>query len=168
MIFFYCNTHYITNERLSFFVWGKFLVDFEINNNSFDFRKSNVYFYCLTVLYFEQINLKGLDGIQGPVYVGTGCCFNRQALYGYHPVLTESDLEPNIIIKSCCGSRKKSKKHDKQNNDKKMEMKRTESTTPLFNLDDINEGYEGLTFIFNGFVLWVSLMLIVFFFFFCF
>ncbi|PQM41725.1 Cellulose synthase [Prunus yedoensis var. nudiflora] len=31
------------------------------------------------------VNMKGLDGIQGPVYVGTGCCFNRQALYGYGP-----------------------------------------------------------------------------------
>lgn len=29
--------------------------------------------------------MKGLDGIQGPVYVGTGCVFNRQALYGYGP-----------------------------------------------------------------------------------
>ncbi|CAA6659139.1 unnamed protein product [Spirodela intermedia] len=31
------------------------------------------------------INLRGLDGIQGPVYVGTGCVFNRTALYGYEP-----------------------------------------------------------------------------------
>ncbi|KAL0903191.1 hypothetical protein M5K25_027549 [Dendrobium thyrsiflorum] len=29
--------------------------------------------------------MKGLDGIQGPVYVGTGCVFRRQALYGYSP-----------------------------------------------------------------------------------
>ncbi|GLJ38324.1 hypothetical protein SUGI_0780480 [Cryptomeria japonica] len=34
---------------------------------------------------FFDINMKGLDGIQGPVYVGTGCVFNRQALYGYGP-----------------------------------------------------------------------------------
>lgn len=29
--------------------------------------------------------MKSLDGIQGPVYVGTGCVFNRRALYGYDP-----------------------------------------------------------------------------------
>lgn len=26
--------------------------------------------------------MKGLDGLQGPIYVGTGCVFRRQALYG--------------------------------------------------------------------------------------
>lgn len=93
-----------------------------------------------------QINLKGLDGIQGPVYVGTGCCFNRQALYGYDPVLTEEDLEPNIIVKSCCGSRKK-KGSKKSYIDKKRAIKRTESTIPIFNMEDIEEGVEGALFL---------------------
>lgn len=87
--------------------------------------------------------MKGLDGIQGPVYVGTGCCFNRQALYGYDPVLTEEDLEPNIIVKSCCGSRKKGKNGNKKYIDKKRAVKRTESTIPIFNMEDIEEGVEG-------------------------
>ncbi|PRQ26692.1 putative cellulose synthase (UDP-forming) [Rosa chinensis] len=87
----------------------------------------------------SQINLKGLDGIQGPVYVGTGCCFNRQALYGYDPVLTEEDLEPNIILKSCCGSRKKGKTSNQKYIDKKRAVKRTESTIPIFNMEDIDE-----------------------------
>ncbi|XVE98592.1 hypothetical protein REPUB_Repub03eG0119400 [Reevesia pubescens] len=90
-----------------------------------------------------QINLKGLDVIQGPVYVGTGCCFNRQALYGYDPVLTEADLEPNIIVKSCCGSRKKGKNGNKKYIDKKRAAERTESTLPIFNMEDIEEGVEG-------------------------
>lgn len=34
---------------------------------------------------FFDINMKGLDGQQGPVYVGTGCIFRRRALYGYYP-----------------------------------------------------------------------------------
>uniref|UniRef100_A0A803P028 Cellulose synthase n=1 Tax=Cannabis sativa TaxID=3483 RepID=A0A803P028_CANSA len=38
--------------------------------------------YANRNIVFFDINLKGLDGIQGPVYVGTGCCFNRKALYG--------------------------------------------------------------------------------------
>ncbi|KAE8726263.1 putative cellulose synthase A catalytic subunit 1 [Hibiscus syriacus] len=91
------------------------------------------------------INLKGLGGIQGPVYVGTGCCFNRLALYEYDPVLTEADLEPNIIIKSCCGSRKKGKNGNKKYIDKKRAAKRTESTIPIFNMEDIEEGVEEST-----------------------
>lgn len=98
--------------------------------------------------------MKGLDGIQGPVYVGTGCCFNRQALYGYDPVLTEADLEPNIIVKSCCGSRKKSRNSNTKYMDKNRGMKRTESTTPMFN-DDIDEGVEGLTFYLQSFDLFL-------------
>jgi cellulose synthase A len=87
--------------------------------------------------------MKGHDGIQGPVYVGTGCCFNRQALYGYDPVLTEEDLEPNIIVKSCWGTRKKGKGGNKKYGDKKRGVKRTESTIPIFNMED-DEGVEGM------------------------
>ncbi|MCI21299.1 cellulose synthase A catalytic subunit 2, partial [Trifolium medium] len=31
------------------------------------------------VVFFD-INMKGLDGLQGPIYVGTGCVFRRYAL----------------------------------------------------------------------------------------
>ncbi|PWA83406.1 cellulose synthase [Artemisia annua] len=99
--------------------------------------------YANRNIVFFDINLKGLDGIQGPVYVGTGCCFNRQALYGYDPVLTEVDLEPNIIFKSCCGSRKKGKNSNKKYTDKNRALKRTESTVPIFNIEDTDEGVEG-------------------------
>ncbi|OAE24508.1 hypothetical protein AXG93_590s1010 [Marchantia polymorpha subsp. ruderalis] len=34
---------------------------------------------------FFDINMRALDGLQGPVYVGTGCCFRRIALYGFDP-----------------------------------------------------------------------------------
>lgn len=88
-----------------------------------------------------QINLKGLDGIQGPVYVGTGCCFNRQALYGYEPVLTEADLESNIVMKSCCGSRTKGNRRNKKYIDKKQED--NESSVPVFSMEDAEEGVEG-------------------------
>ena len=37
--------------------------------------------------------MKGLDGIQGPVYVGTGCVFFRQALYGYSPQSSAIDCK---------------------------------------------------------------------------
>jgi cellulose synthase A len=41
--------------------------------------------------------MKGLDGIQGPVYVGTGCVFRRQALYGYNP-----PKGPKMVTCDCC------------------------------------------------------------------
>ncbi|CAN6441878.1 unnamed protein product [Victoria cruziana] len=98
--------------------------------------------YANRNIVFFDINMKGLDGIQGPVYVGTGCCFNRQALYGYDPLLTEADLEPNIVLKSCCGPRKKGK--NKKYIDKKRQVKRSESSIPIFNMEDIEEGVEGI------------------------
>jgi len=97
--------------------------------------------YANRNIVFFDINMKGLDGIQGPVYVGTGCCFNRQALYGYDPVLTEEDLEPNIVFKSCCGGRKKKSKS--YIDSKNRVMKRTESSAPIFNMEDMEEGVEG-------------------------
>uniref|UniRef100_A0A452Y4G5 Uncharacterized protein n=1 Tax=Aegilops tauschii subsp. strangulata TaxID=200361 RepID=A0A452Y4G5_AEGTS len=105
------------------------------------YANRNIVFFDVSLVLSVFINMKGLDGIQGPMYVGTGCCFNRQALYGYDPVLTEADLEPNIVVKSCCGGRKKKSKSYMDN--KNRMMKRTESSAPIFNMDDIEEGIEG-------------------------
>ncbi|KAJ1685307.1 hypothetical protein LUZ63_016697 [Rhynchospora breviuscula] len=99
--------------------------------------------YANRNIVFFDINMKGLDGIQGPQYVGTGCCFNRQALYGYDPVLTEADLEPNIVFKSCCGGRKKKNRDKAYIDSKNRAMKRTESSVPIFNMEDMEEGVDG-------------------------
>ncbi|GAU29800.1 hypothetical protein TSUD_116550 [Trifolium subterraneum] len=64
------------------------------------------------------INMKGLDGIQGPTYVGTGCVFRRQAFYGFDaPKKKKSPNKTcNCWLKCCCfglccmGKRKKNKK----------------------------------------------------------
>ncbi|KAJ4959147.1 hypothetical protein NE237_026258 [Protea cynaroides] len=64
---------------------------------------------------FFDINMKGLDGIQGPVYVGTGCVFRRQALYGYNP--PKGPKRPKMVSCGCCpcfGRRKKLPKYSKQ------------------------------------------------------
>ena len=79
-------------------------------------------------------------------------------MYGYDPVLTEADLEPNIIIKSCCGSRKKERQANKKYVDKKRAAKRTESNIPIFNMEDIDEGVEGsssIMFFFFKFIIYV-------------
>ncbi|KAM6541487.1 hypothetical protein CsatB_005934 [Cannabis sativa] len=34
---------------------------------------------------FFDVSMRALDGLQGPVYVGTGCIFRRTALYGFSP-----------------------------------------------------------------------------------
>ncbi|KAG6427793.1 hypothetical protein SASPL_112040 [Salvia splendens] len=56
---------------------------------------------------FFDINMKGLDGIQGPVYVGTGCVFRRQALYGYDP--PKGRKRPKMVSCDCCFGRRHKK-----------------------------------------------------------
>lgn len=34
---------------------------------------------------FFDVNMRALDGLQGPFYVGTGCLFRRIAIYGFSP-----------------------------------------------------------------------------------
>ncbi|KAJ0252443.1 Cellulose synthase A catalytic subunit 2 [Hirschfeldia incana] len=76
------------------------------------------------VVFFD-INMKGLDGIQGPIYVGTGCVFRRQALYGFDapkkkkPPGKTCNCWPKWCC-LCCGLRNKSKTKDK---DKKTNPK---------------------------------------------
>ncbi|XP_008794369.1 cellulose synthase A catalytic subunit 9 [UDP-forming]-like [Phoenix dactylifera] len=60
---------------------------------------------------FFDINMKGLDGIQGPVYVGTGCVFRRQALYGYNP--PKGPKRPKMVSCDCCPCFGRRKKLDK-------------------------------------------------------
>ncbi|KAJ4760611.1 Cellulose synthase [Rhynchospora pubera] len=93
---------------------------------------------------FFDINLRGLDGIQGPVYVGTGCVFNRTALYGYEPPLKPK--RPNSILSWCCGGKKKDQKSKKKSSEKKKSHKHVDSSVPVFNLEDIEEGVEGAGF----------------------
>ncbi|KAI7983012.1 Cellulose synthase A catalytic subunit 4 [UDP-forming] [Camellia lanceoleosa] len=119
--------------------------------------------YANRNVVFFDINMKGLDGIQGPVYVGTGCVFNRQALYGYDPPVSEKrpkmtcDCWPSWCCCCCGGSRKsKSKKkgvkamlglggiYNKNKNKKMMGKNYTrKSSGPAFDLEDIEEGLEG-------------------------
>uniref|UniRef100_A0A7N0TY07 Cellulose synthase-like protein D3 n=1 Tax=Kalanchoe fedtschenkoi TaxID=63787 RepID=A0A7N0TY07_KALFE len=53
---------------------------------------------------FFDVNMRALDGLQGPVYVGTGCLFRRIALYGFDPPRAKEN-HPGCC--SCCFSRRK-------------------------------------------------------------
>ncbi|GKE92851.1 cellulose synthase-like protein D3, partial [Tanacetum coccineum] len=51
--------------------------------------------------------MRALDGLQGPVYVGTGCLFRRIASYGFDsPKTKERHLS---FCSCCCSGRKKDK-----------------------------------------------------------
>ncbi|URD75510.1 cellulose synthase [Musa troglodytarum] len=95
---------------------------------------------------FFDINLRGLDGIQGPVYVGTGCVFNRTALYGYEPPIKNKHKKKGFFSLCCGDSRKKNSKSSKKSSEKKKPSKHVDNTVPIFNLEDIEEGVEGAGF----------------------
>ncbi|XP_073001388.1 cellulose synthase-like protein D1 [Typha latifolia] len=55
---------------------------------------------------FFDVNMRALDGLMGPVYVGTGCLFRRVALYGFDPPRAK-DHSPGCC--SCCLPRRRNK-----------------------------------------------------------
>jgi len=106
--------------------------------------------YANRNIVFFDINMKGLDGIQGPIYVGTGCVFRRQALYGYDAPKKEKapgkacNCCPKWCCCGCCLSRKKNRKTKPKQEKKKKKSKRNDISAPIFNLEDIEEGVEGI------------------------
>jgi cellulose synthase A len=86
-----------------------------------------------------QINLKGLDGIQGPMYVGTGCVFRRRALYGYEPPTKEGNKK--AIQNICCGAHKPTKKNNLTHASNKKKTPNSKSS--IFGSEDIEEGFKG-------------------------
>ncbi|KAJ7294941.1 hypothetical protein O6H91_Y222700 [Diphasiastrum complanatum] len=96
---------------------------------------------------FFDINMKGLDGIQGPFYVGTGCVFRRQALYGYEPPPRKNSTKNGCgcCPSWCCRPRKIKKKPRSKHSSKKRIKKVDTTTVPLFKIDDdVEEGITGL------------------------
>ena len=75
--------------------------------------------------------------------MGTGCVFNRTALYGYEPPHKPKHKKPGLFS-SCFGrSKKNSSKSSKKGSDKKKSSKHVDPTVPIFSLEDIEEGVEG-------------------------
>lgn len=112
----------------------------------------------------KQINMKGLDGIQGPIYVGTGCVFRRQALYGFDAPVNEKppgktcNCWPKWCC-LCCGSRKKNKKANRNQAKNKKKLKHREASTQIHALETIQEEVNGepYTNIFFLFFFWGGL-----------
>ncbi|XP_020105544.1 cellulose synthase A catalytic subunit 4 [UDP-forming] [Ananas comosus] len=96
--------------------------------------------YANRNIVFFDVNMKGLDGIQGPVYVGTGCVFNRQALYGYGPPSLPAVPKSSFCswCCSCCCCCGGSKKVQKDQNDIYRESRREDLDAAIFNLREID------------------------------
>ncbi|GLU06989.1 hypothetical protein SLE2022_239710 [Rubroshorea leprosula] len=98
------------------------------------------------VVFFD-INMKGLDGIQGPIYVGTGCIFRRQALHGYDapvkkkPPRKTCNCWPKWCFCCCCCCRSREKNRKVKSNEKK---KPKDVPKQIHALENIEEGIEGI------------------------
>ncbi|GFP89621.1 cellulose synthase a catalytic subunit 8 [UDP-forming] [Phtheirospermum japonicum] len=97
---------------------------------------------AMCFLMDPQVNMKGLDGIQGPVYVGTGCVFNRQALYGYGPAslptLPKSSSSCSWCGSCCCCCRGKKAAKEKDISEIYRDAKREDLNAAIFNLKEID------------------------------
>ncbi|XP_075509458.1 cellulose synthase A catalytic subunit 5 [UDP-forming]-like isoform X1 [Primulina tabacum] len=95
------------------------------------------------VVFFD-INMKGLDGIQGPVYVGTGCIFRRQALYGYDAPkkAKRSGTTCNCWLKWCCCSESERKSKKWKLKDDKKKSNNIEDSTQIYALENLEKGVE--------------------------
>ncbi|KAK4780321.1 hypothetical protein SAY87_016427 [Trapa incisa] len=96
------------------------------------------------VVFFD-INMKGLDGIQGPIYVGTGCVFRRHALYGYDAPKKKKrpSRTCNCWPKWCCCLCFRSRKN-KRNKiaEKSKKTKNRETSKQIHALENIEDGVE--------------------------
>ncbi|KAL8468274.1 hypothetical protein ACS0TY_031495 [Phlomoides rotata] len=92
---------------------------------------------------FFDVNMKGLDGLQGPMYVGTGCVFNRQALYGYGPsnlpaLPKKSSSSSSSCSWCCCCCRGKKPAKEKDFAEVYRDAKREDLNAAIFNLREID------------------------------
>ncbi|XXG90250.1 hypothetical protein AAC387_Pa12g2064 [Persea americana] len=95
--------------------------------------------YANRNIVFFDVNMKGLDGIQGPMYVGTGCVFNRQALYGYGPLSLPSLPKASSSCSwCCCCCCCRSKKASKDQSEMYRDSKREDLDAAIFNLREID------------------------------
>lgn len=93
--------------------------------------------------------MKGLDGIQGPIYLGTGCVFRRQAWYGIEAPMKEKHTRNtcNCWPKWCFLSspaRRSGRKRQKKKENKKFLKQNREISTQVHSLETILEEVAGL------------------------
>ncbi|XP_048134035.1 cellulose synthase A catalytic subunit 3 [UDP-forming]-like [Rhodamnia argentea] len=82
--------------------------------------------------------------IQGPLYVGTGCIFNRRALYGYEAPGKIRQREQGILSMCFGGSCREGSTAKKRTDERmKISSKNAEPDAPMVDLERSQEGIEG-------------------------
>ncbi|KAH7438039.1 hypothetical protein KP509_05G102500 [Ceratopteris richardii] len=71
---------------------------------------------------FFDGNMRALDGLQGPMYVGTGCMFRRIALYAFDPPRYKDRGGLCSGLCCCCGGSRQKRKQVQSNLTKKTEL----------------------------------------------
>ncbi|XP_056158686.1 probable cellulose synthase A catalytic subunit 8 [UDP-forming] [Syzygium oleosum] len=109
----------------------------------FDGVDKNDHYANRNTMFFD-INLRGLDGIQGPLYVGTGCAFNRRALYGFEAPRKIKQRKQGILS-MCFGGSRREDSTAKKRTDKKMKIssRNADPNALTVNLENPQEGIEG-------------------------
>ncbi|XP_057797035.1 probable cellulose synthase A catalytic subunit 3 [UDP-forming] [Salvia miltiorrhiza] len=99
----YINNSKVLREAMCFMMTGKRVcyVQFPQMLDGHDYSNRDTVFF--------NINMKGLDGIQGPTYMGSGCVFRRFAFYGSKRHGTCNCWPHNWYCHTCLSPRKKNK-----------------------------------------------------------
>lgn len=64
-------------------------------------------------------------------------------MYGYEPPFKNKHQKGGFLSSLCGGSKKKNSKSNKKDSDEKKSSKHVDSTFPISNIQDIEEGVEG-------------------------
>ncbi|XP_050154288.1 cellulose synthase-like protein D3 [Malus sylvestris] len=91
---------------------------------------------------FFDVNMRALDGLQGPVYVGTGCLFRRVALYGFDPPRSK-DTHPGCC--SCCFSHRR-----KNTSEENRSLRMGDSDDEEMNLSLLPKRFGNSTFLIDS------------------
>ncbi|PON62418.1 Cellulose synthase [Trema orientale] len=96
---------------------------------------------------FFDVNMRALDGLQGPVYVGTGCLFRRIALYGFDPPRSK-EHHPGCC--SCCFGRRKKHVSVATTPEENRALRMGDSDDEEFNLSLLPKRFGNSTFLIDS------------------
>ncbi|KAJ9185605.1 hypothetical protein P3X46_005217 [Hevea brasiliensis] len=96
---------------------------------------------------FFDVNMRALDGLMGPVYVGTGCLFRRTALYGFDPPRAK---EHHSGCFSCCFARRKKHSSVGNNPEENRALRMGDSDDEEMNLSQFPKMFGNSTFLIDS------------------
>ncbi|KAL4378629.1 hypothetical protein GQ457_02G028100 [Hibiscus cannabinus] len=96
---------------------------------------------------FFDVNMRALDGLMGPVYVGTGCLFRRVALYGFDPPRSK---EHHSGCCSCCFFGRKKHSSMAHNPEENRALRMGDSDDEEMNLSLLPKRFGNSTFLIDS------------------